>query len=133
MLTKSGMMVGLGETQAEVFEVMADLREAGVDLLTIGQYLRPTSQHLPVERYWPPEEFAPFIERGRELGFRSVEAGPLVRSSYHAHEQVGLPIRKSEGLPAPPAEAGGMTLIREATGFQPAERQKKPSGDRPDA
>jgi lipoic acid synthetase len=96
MLTKSGMMVGLGETQAEVFEVMADLHEAGVDLLTIGQYLRPTSQHLPVERYWPPEEFAPLVDHGRELGFRRVEAGPLVRSSYHAHEQVGLPIRRSD-------------------------------------
>ncbi len=90
MLTKSGMMVGLGETQDEVFDVMARLRAAGVDLLTIGQYLRPTAHHLPVERYWRPEEFEPFVERGRELGFLNVEAGPLVRSSYRAHRQVGL-------------------------------------------
>jgi len=88
--TKSGLMVGLGETQDEVFEVMADLRASGVDLLTIGQYLRPTQQHLPVERYWAPEEFAPFVERGQELGFANVEAGPLVRSSYRAHKQAGI-------------------------------------------
>jgi lipoic acid synthetase len=90
MLTKSGMMVGLGETQDEVFDVMRDLRASGVDLLTIGQYLRPGEKHLPVERYWPPEEFEPFREHGRALGFLNVEAGPLVRSSYRAHRQVGL-------------------------------------------
>jgi lipoic acid synthetase len=90
LLTKSGLMVGLGETQDEVFFVMRDLRAAGVDLLTIGQYLRPTAQHLPVERYWPPGEFTPFVALGRELGFLNVEAGPLVRSSYRAHKQVGL-------------------------------------------
>ena len=90
MLTKSGLMVGLGETQAEVFDLLADLRAADVDLITIGQYLRPSERHLPIERYWAPEEFAPFVERGRELGFRHVEAGPLVRSSYRAHEQAGI-------------------------------------------
>jgi lipoic acid synthetase len=90
LLTKSGMMVGLGETQGEVFAVMRDLRAAGVDLLTIGQYLRPTEKHLPVERYWAPEEFEPFVALGCELGFLNVEAGPLVRSSYRAHRQVGL-------------------------------------------
>jgi lipoic acid synthetase len=90
MLTKSGMMVGLGETHEELFAVMADLRAAGVDLLTIGQYLRPSAKHLPIERYYRPEEFEPFIERGRALGFLNVEAGPLVRSSYRAHRQVGL-------------------------------------------
>jgi lipoic acid synthetase len=88
--TKSGLMVGLGETQEEVFAVMRDLRAARVDLLTIGQYQRPTEHHLPVERYWPPEEFAPFVSFGRKLGFLNVEAGPLVRSSYRAHRQVGL-------------------------------------------
>ena len=88
MLTKSGMMVGLGETEEEIFQVLSDLRAAGVDLVTIGQYLRPSERHLPVERYYPPEEFAPFVEKGRELGFRHVEAGPLVRSSYHANKQV---------------------------------------------
>jgi lipoic acid synthetase len=90
LLTKSGLMVGLGETQEEVLDVMRDLRASGVDLLTIGQYLRPTEKHLPVERYWRPEEFEPFVTFGRELGFRNVEAGPLVRSSYRAHRQVGL-------------------------------------------
>jgi lipoic acid synthetase len=90
MLTKSGLMVGLGESQSEVFAVMADLRSSGVDLLTIGQYLRPSAKHLPIERYYAPQEFEPFVEYGRELGFRNLEAGPLVRSSYRAHRQVGL-------------------------------------------
>jgi lipoic acid synthetase len=93
--TKSGLMVGLGESPGEVFAVMADLRRAGVDLLTIGQYLQPTTQHLPIDRYYEPDEFDPFVEYGRTLGFRNVEAGPLVRSSYRAHRQVGLdsPVR----------------------------------------
>jgi len=90
LLTKSGMMVGLGETQEEVFAVMADLRSAGVDIVTIGQYLRPSSKQLPVARYYRPEDFAAFAEKGRELGLRHVEAGPLVRSSYHAHKQAGM-------------------------------------------
>ena len=90
LLTKSGLMVGLGETHEEVFAVMADLRSAGVNLLTIGQYLRPSLKHLPVKRYYRPEEFVPFVEKGRELGFQHVEAGPLVRSSYHANQQAGL-------------------------------------------
>jgi len=90
LLTKSGLMVGLGETHEEVFTVMADLRSAGVDLITIGQYLRPTWKQLPVRRYYRPEEFVPFVDKGRELGFQHVEAGPLVRSSYHAHQQAGL-------------------------------------------
>ncbi len=105
MLTKSGMMVGLGESQDEVFGVMADLRAHGCDLLTIGQYLRPTPQHLPVERFWPPEEYEPLRQKGAELGFLHVEAGPLVRSSYHAHEQTGRPIRLG-GKPAWPPEDG---------------------------
>jgi lipoic acid synthetase len=90
LLTKSGLMVGLGETHEEVLAVMADLRSAGVDLVTIGQYLRPSWKQLPVKRYYRPEEFVPFVEKGRELGFLHVEAGPLVRSSYHAHQQAGL-------------------------------------------
>ncbi|MEX1254109.1 MAG: lipoyl synthase [Dehalococcoidia bacterium] len=90
LLTKSGLMVGLGETHDEVFDVMSGLRASGVDLLTIGQYLRPSEKHLPVERYYPPEEFEPFREHGRALGFANVEAGPLVRSSYRAHRQAGL-------------------------------------------
>jgi lipoic acid synthetase len=87
MTTKSGIMVGLGETFEEVMQTMADLREHDCDLLTIGQYLRPSSKHLPVDRYWHPEEFAALAEEGQRLGFRHVEAGPLVRSSYHAGEQ----------------------------------------------
>jgi lipoic acid synthetase len=87
MTTKSGIMVGLGETFEEVVQTMADLREHDCDLLTVGQYLRPSSKHLPVERYWHPDEFAALAEEGRRLGFRHVEAGPLVRSSYHAGEQ----------------------------------------------
>lgn len=88
-LTKSGLMLGLGETSDEVRAVFADLARHGVDLVTIGQYLRPTPQHLPIERYWSPEEFEELAAAARALGFRHVEAGPLVRSSYHAEEQAG--------------------------------------------
>ena len=88
MNTKSGLMVGLGETPEEVLQVMSDLHENGCDILTIGQYLRPTKEHLPVERFVHPDEFAMYKTRGKELGFKHVESGPLVRSSYHAHEQV---------------------------------------------
>lgn len=87
MPAKSGLMVGLGETLDELRAAIADLREHGCDLLTVGQYLRPTPKHLPVERYVPPEEFAEIAEYARGLGFAHVEAGPLVRSSYHAGEQ----------------------------------------------
>jgi lipoic acid synthetase len=87
-VTKSGMMLGLGEEPDEVRATMADLRAAGVQLLTLGQYLRPSPAHLPVVRYVPPPEFAAFGDEGRALGFRHVEAGPLVRSSYHAQRQV---------------------------------------------
>jgi len=85
--TKSGVMVGLGEEWDEVLTALRDLRGAGVDLLTIGQYLRPSPAHLPVARYYTPEEFAELARIGRELGYRHVESGPLVRSSYHAWEQ----------------------------------------------
>jgi lipoic acid synthetase len=87
-VTKSGMMLGLGEEPDEVRATMADLRAAGVELLTLGQYLRPSPAHLPVVRYVPPAEFQAFAAEGRALGFRHVEAGPLVRSSYHAKRQV---------------------------------------------
>jgi lipoyl synthase len=87
-VTKSGLMLGLGETADEVRRTMADLRAAGVQLLTLGQYLRPSPAHLPVARYVPPEEFRALGADGRALGFRHVEAGPLVRSSYHAKRQV---------------------------------------------
>jgi lipoic acid synthetase len=88
VLTKSGIMLGLGETLDEVQAVMHDLREWGVEILTLGQYLQPSKQHLPIERYVPPEEFAELERYGLEIGFRWVEAGPLVRSSYHAERQV---------------------------------------------
>ena len=88
VLTKSGIMVGLGETTEEIKAVMNDLRSWGVDILTIGQYLQPTKKHLPIERYYTPEEFEEFERFGRDIGFRWVESGPLVRSSYHAEQQV---------------------------------------------
>jgi lipoyl synthase len=86
---KSGLMLGLGETPQEVTDVMRDLRKSRVDILTLGQYLRPTPKHLPVIRHVPPDEFAEFRRQGLEMGFSHVEAGPLVRSSYHADEHVG--------------------------------------------
>ncbi|WP_342563079.1 lipoyl synthase [Paenibacillus sp. FSL R7-0345] len=85
--TKSGMMVGLGETKEEIIEAMKDLRAAGCDILTIGQYLQPTLKHIGVDRYYEPSEFAELKREGLALGFAHVEAGPLVRSSYHAREQ----------------------------------------------
>ena len=88
VLTKSGLMVGLGETMDEVKDVMRDLRTWGVDILTLGQYLQPSRQHLPISRYYTMEEFAELKEFGLGIGFRWVESGPLVRSSYHAAEQV---------------------------------------------
>ena len=87
MPTKSGIMVGLGETMDEVKQVVADLRDHGCELLTVGQYLRPSLKHLPIERFWHPDEFAEIGEHARALGFRHAESGPLVRSSYHAAEQ----------------------------------------------
>jgi len=86
-LTKSGIMVGLGETKEEIFEVMGDLRAQALDILTIGQYLRPSPLHLPVYRYVHPDEFQEFHDVGLEMGFQWVESGPLVRSSYHAEGQ----------------------------------------------
>ena len=84
MLTKSGIMVGLGESSEEVEQTIADIRAQKTDVLTVGQYMRPTMKHLPVERYWSPEEFSTLRDFALSLGFRFVEAGPLVRSSYHA-------------------------------------------------
>jgi len=88
VLTKSGIMVGLGETPDEIEETMGDLRSWGVDILTLGQYLQPSVKHLPIERYYHPDEFAELKEYGLGIGFRWVESGPLVRSSYHAEQQV---------------------------------------------
>lgn len=89
-LTKSGLMLGLGETTEEVREVMSLLRGAGVDILTLGQYLRPSRQHLPIARHLPPQEFDQLKNEALALGFAHVEAGPLVRSSYHASNQHDL-------------------------------------------
>lgn len=102
MLTKSGVIVGMGETNEEIRQAMVDLRKAGVDIVTLGQYLRPTVHHTPVARWVTPQEFAEWKRIGeRELGFTHVEAGPLVRSSYHAERQ------------ARTATAGGVGEIRE--------------------
>ena len=90
ILTKSGLMVGLGETVTELLETMQDIRNTECDILTIGQYLSPSPRHLPIQRYYTPEEFEELKEAGLEMGFRHVESGPLVRSSYHAGEQARL-------------------------------------------
>ncbi len=87
MVTKSGVMVGLGETTEELIEVFRDLGGRDVDILTVGQYLRPSRDHLPVARFYTPEEFNYLRDQALRFGFRHVESGPLVRSSYHAHEQ----------------------------------------------
>jgi lipoic acid synthetase len=85
--TKSGLMVGLGETHEEMVDAFGQLREQGVQVLTVGQYLRPTERHLPVVRYWHPDEFEALERAAYDLGFEHIAAGPLVRSSYHADEQ----------------------------------------------
>lgn len=86
--TKSGLMLGLGETEAEILRTLADLRAVGCDRLTLGQYLRPSLEHLPVVKYWTPEEFDQLGEKAQTMGFNHVRSGPLVRSSYHAGEKV---------------------------------------------
>jgi lipoic acid synthetase len=88
LVTKSGIILGMGETADEVCGAIADLRNVGVDILTLGQYLRPSPRHLPVVRWWTPDEFASFAAYAEALGFAHVEAGPLVRSSYHAKRAV---------------------------------------------
>jgi lipoic acid synthetase len=88
MRTKSGVMLGLGETEEEVIETMSDLRSVGVDVLTLGQYLQPTSKHLPISEFITPEQFDKLGKIGQEMGFRYVESGPLVRSSYHAEKHL---------------------------------------------
>jgi lipoic acid synthetase len=87
IITKSGVMAGLGEEMDELLAVFRDLAAVGVDILTVGQYLRPSKDHLPMARYYTPEEFAEMKTAAMQMGFRHVESGPLVRSSYHAHEQ----------------------------------------------
>jgi lipoic acid synthetase len=93
MVTKSGVMVGLGETTNELIEVFHDLGSRGVDILTVGQYLRPSKDHLPMARFYAPAEFVYLKEEALKFGFKHVESGPLVRSSYHAHEQADVAAR----------------------------------------
>ncbi|HSJ13896.1 MAG TPA: lipoyl synthase [Longimicrobiales bacterium] len=122
MLTKSGVIVGMGETNEEIRQAMADLRKAGVDIVTLGQYLRPTVHHTPVARWVTPQEFAEWKRIGeRELGFAHVEAGPLVRSSYHAEKQARTATAGGVGeireilevdVPAPAEVIGGAALVQ---------------------
>ncbi len=100
-LTKSGVMVGLGEEREELATVFADLAAHGTDILTVGQYLRPTPDHLPIERYWTPGEFEDLRAEALTMGFGHVEAGPLVRSSFHAEKQAGLARGLSPVAPGP--------------------------------
>jgi len=95
MVTKSGLMVGLGETEDELLDVFRNMRAHDIDVLTVGQYLRPSKKHADVARYYRPEEFVQLKQQAMELGFAHVEAGPMVRSSYHADEQVPVASRKS--------------------------------------
>ncbi|MBT6165253.1 MAG: hypothetical protein HOH93_05020 [Phycisphaerae bacterium] len=89
LVSKTGIMVGIGETDEEVLVMLADIREKSkTEIITIGQYLQPSRNHLPIDRWVHPDQFAVYKEKGLELGFRVVESGPLVRSSYHAEEQV---------------------------------------------
>ena len=95
MVTKSGLMVGLGETEDELRDVFRNMRAHDIDVLTVGQYLRPSKKHAEVARYYRPEEFVEMKQQAMEMGFAHVEAGPMVRSSYHADEQVPVASRKS--------------------------------------
>ncbi|MDE3112891.1 MAG: lipoyl synthase [Chloroflexota bacterium] len=95
LVCKSGIMVGLGETMDEVLTTMRDIRTQGTTVLTVGQYLRPSPVHLPIERYWTPDEFASLREAGMAMGYAHVESGPLVRSSYHAERAVPAAARAS--------------------------------------
>ena len=95
MVTKSGLMVGLGDTEEELLDVFRNMRAHDIDVLTVGQYLRPSKKHADVARYYRPEEFVQLKQHAMEMGFAHVEAGPMVRSSYHADEQVPVASRKS--------------------------------------
>ena len=92
VITKSGMMLGLGEEWEEIMQTMVDLRDVDCDLLTIGQYLRPSKKHFPLKKFYTPQEFDVLRQEGLRLGFKYVASGPLVRSSYHADEQAALAI-----------------------------------------
>jgi len=108
IFTKSGLMVGLGEEMDEILQVMRDLRTHQVDILTIGQYLRPSPRHLPIQRYYTPEEFTALKREGLAMGFAHVESGPLVRSSYHADSQVEGRLLASRLVPTSSPILSGM-------------------------
>ena len=112
MLTKSGVMAGLGETVDELLEVFRDLAASGCDILTVGQYLAPTPKYIPIEKYYSPEEFAYLRDQALAMGFRYVESGPLVRSSYHAG-------RHTDGSAAA-ADYGSDPIFSEAWPVEPA-------------
>ncbi|HKO90718.1 MAG TPA: lipoyl synthase, partial [Polyangiaceae bacterium] len=120
-LTKSSLMVGLGETDDEVLASMADLREAGVDIVTVGQYLRPSPRHAAVERYVTPEQFAAYEREGQRMGFRFVASGPLVRSSYHAAEGfvATLAQRPQEGVSRPVVQPSEDESASDASASEP--------------
>ena len=123
--TKSSIMVGLGETRPELSQTFVDLRAVDCDILTVGQYLRPSAQHLPVERYYHPDEFAEMREEALALGFKHVESGPLVRSSYHARDQVpDADARRA-------ARAGGAAARGGAGALPPAGHAADPAGRGP--
>ena len=113
LVTKSGMILGMGERRDEVVGALADLRAVGVDIVTLGQYLRPTAAHLPVARWWTPEEFESLRAVGEEMGFAHVEASPLTRSSYHARGAA--------------AAAAGTTGVRSVTDRQAADAERSGS------
>jgi lipoic acid synthetase len=106
--TKSSLMVGLGETREELSQTFSDLRDVDCDILTLGQYLRPTVAHLPVERYVHPDEFAEMKAEALELGFKHVESGPLVRSSYHARDQVPAAAKRERSARQAALAANGL-------------------------
>ena len=125
MLTKSGLMVGLGESSEELYQTIQDIRAQNTDILTVGQYMRPTLKHLPVERYWSPEEFRAIRDFALGCGYRFVESGPLVRSSYHAKRHRGGAEGNSEGpshqvgFALPMAEVSARSLPA-STGARPS-------------
>jgi lipoic acid synthetase len=107
--TKSSLMVGLGETRPELSQTFRDLRAVDCDILTIGQYLRPSEKHLPLERYYHPDEFAEMKAEALALGFKHVESGPLVRSSYHARDQVPEEAKRARSAGQRALAANGVT------------------------
>lgn len=113
VVTKSGLMVGLGESMEEMIDALGRLREQGVSIITVGQYLRPTEHHLPIVRYWHPEEFKQLEQHGYAMGFEHMACGPLVRSSYHADQHVPQPQQGSGPLRADAPAPGTLPLTRQ--------------------